>query len=133
MPDPNWPWIVRPASARTQREWDAAMRSAPNLMTAVRERLRRDPLDRSDNPGRTHRLQPPLDAKRIGDRVLPQGSTRSVPPGRSSAAPMPRSAWSGSPESTWAIRARRTDSAQRPASVGRSGVSAGSKYWPWVR
>jgi hypothetical protein len=41
-------------------------------MAAVRERLRDRPLDRSDNPGRTHRLRPPLDRKHVGDRVLPQ-------------------------------------------------------------
>lgn len=41
-------------------------------MAAVRERLRGRPLDRSDNPERTHRLPPPLDRKRVGDRVLPE-------------------------------------------------------------
>ena len=72
MADADRPWILRPASARAQREWDWAMRSAPDVMVAVRDRLRRDPLDRSDNPRRTHRLWAPLDTKRIGDRVLPQ-------------------------------------------------------------
>ncbi len=72
MPEVDRPWILRPASARVQREWDAAVRSAPSLMAVVRERLRGRPLDRSDNPGRTHRLRPPLDRKRVGDRVLPQ-------------------------------------------------------------
>lgn len=48
------------------------MREAPDLMAAVRNRLRERPLDRSDNPRRTHRLRPPLDTKRIGDRLLPQ-------------------------------------------------------------
>ncbi len=48
------------------------MREAPDLIAAVRNRLRERPLDRSDNPGRTHRLRPPLDKKRMGDRLLPQ-------------------------------------------------------------
>jgi hypothetical protein len=48
------------------------MHEAPDLMAAVGSRLRERPLDRSDNPGRTHRLRPPLDTKRIGDRLLPQ-------------------------------------------------------------
>ena len=48
------------------------MREAPDLMAAIRDRLRERPLDRSDNPRRTHRLRPPLDRKRIGDRLLPQ-------------------------------------------------------------
>jgi hypothetical protein len=48
------------------------MRSAPDLMVAVRNRLRQRPLDRADNPRRTHRLRPPLDTKRIGDLMLPQ-------------------------------------------------------------
>lgn len=41
-------------------------------MRRVAERLRERPLDRSDNPRRTHRLRPPLDSIRIGDRRLPQ-------------------------------------------------------------
>ncbi len=59
-------------SARAAREWEAATAAAPELMAGVRERLRRDPFDRSDNPQRTHRLKPPLDTKRIGERALPQ-------------------------------------------------------------
>lgn len=38
MPEADRPWIVRPASARAQREWGAAMREAPDLMAAVRNR-----------------------------------------------------------------------------------------------
>jgi|NGEPerStandDraft_6_1074524.scaffolds.fasta_scaffold09351_2 hypothetical protein len=57
------------------------MREAPDLMTAVRNRLRERPLDRSDNPGRRHRLRPPLDTKRIGDRLLPQWQDERPPAG----------------------------------------------------
>ena len=48
------------------------MRRAPEAMAALRLRLAQRPLDRSDNAGRTHRLRPPLDTKRIGNRALSQ-------------------------------------------------------------
>ena len=41
-------------------------------MATLRERLRLRPLDRSDNPNRTHQLKPPLAEKRVGDRKLAQ-------------------------------------------------------------
>jgi hypothetical protein len=39
--DADRPWILRPASARARREWDGAMRNAPDVMVAVRDRRRR--------------------------------------------------------------------------------------------
>ena len=41
-------------------------------MSALRGRLRLRPLDRSDNPNRTHQLRPPLADKVIGRKRLPQ-------------------------------------------------------------
>jgi hypothetical protein len=41
-------------------------------MSALRERLRSRPLDRSDNPNRTHQLKPPLAEKVVGGKRLPQ-------------------------------------------------------------
>jgi hypothetical protein len=41
-------------------------------MSVLRERLRSRPLDRSDNPNRTHQLKPPLADKVIGGKRLPQ-------------------------------------------------------------
>lgn len=38
----------------------------------MRKRLRTRPLDRSDNPRRTHQLKPPLATKRVGGKELPQ-------------------------------------------------------------
>jgi hypothetical protein len=49
-----------------------ATATEPELMSALRERLRLRPLDRSDNPNRTHQLKPPLAAKIIGGKRLPQ-------------------------------------------------------------
>jgi len=66
------PWTVRPASARAQKEWERATVAEPELMSALRERLRLRPLDRSDNPNRTHQLKPPLAEKVIGGKRLPQ-------------------------------------------------------------
>ena len=51
-------------------------------MGAVRERLRTRPLDRSDNPNRTHRLKPPLDTAKIGDKRLPQWQHEMTSGGR---------------------------------------------------
>lgn len=66
------PWTIKPASARAQKEWDEASTAEPELMTALRERVRLRPLDRSDNPNRTHRLKPPLAEMRVRDRRLTQ-------------------------------------------------------------
>lgn len=60
------PWTVRPASARAQKEWNQAAAAEPELMSGLRERLRLRPLDRSDNPNRTHQLKPPLAERVIG-------------------------------------------------------------------
>ena len=51
-------------------------------MRSVRDRLRTRPLDRSDNPSRTHRLRPPLHEKRIGDARLPQWQYELTSAGR---------------------------------------------------
>ena len=64
--------MLRPASLTAQRQWEDAVVAEPVLMAAVRERLRTRPLDRSDNPARTHRLKPPLHEARIGEARLPQ-------------------------------------------------------------
>lgn len=66
------PWTVRPASARAQKEWLEATAAEPELMSTLRERLRLRPLDRSDNPNRTHQLKPPLAEKVVGGKRLPQ-------------------------------------------------------------
>jgi len=66
------PLTVRPASARAQKEWEQARAAEPELMSALGERLRLRPLDRSDNPNRTHQLRPPLAEKVVGAKRLPQ-------------------------------------------------------------
>jgi hypothetical protein len=71
-PASSRPWVLRPVSARAQKEWEEAADAEPELMAAMRERLRLRPLDRSDNPSRTHRLKPPLAEKLVGRRKLPQ-------------------------------------------------------------
>ena len=73
---------MRAASARAHREWEAANAAEPDLMAAVRERLRLRPLDRSDNPNRTHRLKPPLDSKKVDDQELPQWQHEITSAGR---------------------------------------------------
>lgn len=65
-------YVIKPATSRAERQWRDALASEPELMGRVRERLRTRPMDRSDNPNRTHRLKPPLADFTIGDRKLPQ-------------------------------------------------------------
>jgi hypothetical protein len=64
------PWDLKPASAKANREWDDAKAREPDLMEKVRERLTTRPLDRSDNPRRTHTLQGSLGVKWVGDQKL---------------------------------------------------------------
>lgn len=79
---PDGAWTIRAASARAQREWEAATAAGPDLMAATRERLRFRPIDRSDNPNRTHRLKPPLDSKTINGQKLPQWQHEITSAGR---------------------------------------------------
>jgi hypothetical protein len=39
------PWTVRPASARAQKEWNQTTAAEPELLSALRERLRLRPLE----------------------------------------------------------------------------------------
>jgi hypothetical protein len=66
------PWALRPASASAQKQWLKASAVEPELMAALRERQRLRPLERSDNPNRTHQLKPPLAEKMVGGARLPQ-------------------------------------------------------------
>ncbi len=81
-PDPETAWTIKAVSARAQREWDEANTTEPQLMAAVRERLRLRPLDRSDNPNRTHRLRPPIDSKNVDGKRLPQWQHEITSAGR---------------------------------------------------
>ena len=65
-------WTIRPVSQQVHKQWDAAIAAEPDLMTALRTRLRTRPLDRSDNPRRTGKLHGDLGCRRIGDASLPQ-------------------------------------------------------------
>ena len=58
------------------------MEAEPDLMAVLRERLRLRPLDRSDNPNRTHQLKGQLAQKLIGDRKLPQWQHEITAAGR---------------------------------------------------
>ena len=81
------PWHIRPASARAEKEWQRAVTADPELMATVRERLRLRPLDRSDNPNRTHQLKGPLAEKWIGDVKLPQWQHEITGAGRVFSCP----------------------------------------------
>lgn len=81
-PAPDAAWTIKAASARAQREWEEANAAEPQLMAALRERLRLRPLDRSDNPNRTHRLKPPLDSKKVDGQKLPQWQHEITSAGR---------------------------------------------------
>ena len=59
------------ASGHALREWNAAVSGVPELMARELDRLKLRPLDRGQNPRRTHPLRPPLDKKTIGAVALP--------------------------------------------------------------
>jgi hypothetical protein len=82
QPADTQPWRIRPASARVHRQWQRAIAAEPELMADLRERLRLRPLDRSDNPNRTHRLRGQLAEKWIGDVKLPQWQHQITSAGR---------------------------------------------------
>lgn len=65
------PWNLKPASANARREWEESKTREPDLVEKVRERLTTRPLDRSDNPRRTHQLKGSLGVKWVGDQKLP--------------------------------------------------------------
>ena len=50
-------WSIRFASARAKREWDSATTIEPEIMGDEKERLHVRPMDRGDNPRRTHPLK----------------------------------------------------------------------------
>lgn len=50
-------WSIRFSSARAKREWDDATLAEPEIMRDEKERLHTKPLDRSENPRRTHPLK----------------------------------------------------------------------------
>ena len=81
-PAPAEVWILKPASRTAQRQWEDAVSAQPELMHTVRERLRTRPLDRSDNPNRTHRLKPPLHEHLVGTVKLPQWQYEMTAGGR---------------------------------------------------
>lgn len=76
------PWRILAASAAAERECRNAKVREPELIRQLAERLRLRPLDRSDNARRMHRLKPPLDSARIGDRRLPQWQYELTAAGR---------------------------------------------------
>ena len=58
-------WVVKPASARAHKEWEKAKQKEPGLMAKEKERLVNRPLERGDNPTRTHKLRGPLATRAI--------------------------------------------------------------------
>jgi len=75
-------WIIRPASAQSAKEWQAAFDDRPDPMQAERERLRTRPMDRSANPRRTAQLHGPLATRRLGGVTLPQWQHEITSSGR---------------------------------------------------
>ena len=65
-------WTIRPASAQAEKQWKRAVEAEPGLMEKERRRLHERPLDRGDNPRRTHQLRGPLGSRMIGGKRLPQ-------------------------------------------------------------
>lgn len=58
-------WVVKPASSQAEKAWKKALAQEPEIMEAERTRLRTRPLDRNDNPRRTHQLRGSLAERKI--------------------------------------------------------------------
>ncbi len=74
--------VIRPAGRAAERQWNDAREAQPDVMAVVRERLRTRPLDRSDNPNRTHRLKPPLHEHQVDGVRLTQWQHKMTSSGR---------------------------------------------------
>lgn len=59
-------WKIKPASAQAEKQWNKAKEKEPDLMAKEKERLENRPLERGDNPGRTHKLRGPLSTRMVG-------------------------------------------------------------------
>ena len=58
-------WEIKPASAQVKKQWEQAFNLEPIIMAEERIRLQKRPLDRGQNPARTHRLRGPLATRKI--------------------------------------------------------------------
>ena len=59
-------WEIKPVSAQVKKQWEQAFALEPNIMAEERLRLLKRPLDRGQNPTRTHKLKGKLAKGRIG-------------------------------------------------------------------
>ena len=58
-------WVIKPASARARKQWQQATEQQPEVMSIVKHKLENDPIERGDNPGRTHKLRGKLGRRNI--------------------------------------------------------------------
>lgn len=65
------PWDLKPVSANAQKQWDEVKLREPELSEKVQERLSTRPLERGDNPRRTHPLKGSAGVKWVGGQQLP--------------------------------------------------------------
>ena len=58
-------YVIKPASAKALKQWNKALEQEPDLMAKEKERLENRPLERGDNPSRTHKLRGTLSTRKI--------------------------------------------------------------------
>lgn len=80
-------WSIRFASARAKSEWEKAVASEPDIMASEKERFHSRPLDRSDNPRRTHPLKSSRGSTTILGEALPVWQREPTSGGRIWYAP----------------------------------------------
>lgn len=98
------------------------MTAQPELMKRAKARLVERPLDRSDNPRRTHRLPGTLSVKLVDGKVLEQWQFELSSAGRIWYCPDGDDRSYGSPASAFDIRTRRN------RSVAGTGVGRASSF-----
>jgi hypothetical protein len=82
-------------SEQVRKQWDSAVAAAPDLIDALRERLRARPTDRSNNPRRTGKLRGDLAQRNIAGTKLDQWQHELTGAGRVWYCPDPstRTVW----------------------------------------
>lgn len=75
-------WVIKPASAQAQKLWLQACEQEPDLMSKEKERLEKRPLERGENPRRTHKLRGKLAERSIAGTTYDQWQHEITSAGR---------------------------------------------------
>lgn len=75
-------WVIKPASAQIHKQWLEAFEQEPDLMSEEKKRLKKRPIERGENPRRTHKLRGKLAKRRIESTTYEQWQHEITSAGR---------------------------------------------------